>query len=354
MSKTPKNKRYVELQGIRVYHNKKDNTIQIITTDPDITGLPFQITLGQGTPTEETLKNLLIEKQVLTEEEAYPQRSLPEYVQHPNLKYSPDNPYTLIEDNPILPLGESKWHQIPLGVSKDSNPVILDLKKAPHSLITGGTGRGKSILLNNFLLHAVHHPDDWLICAIDLKRVEFSYLRKHSQSLFGLGLSFETSIKLLRDLEATIHLRYEKMKKERVHNFRDLKPNIEGLKAPAIMLVIDEVAELMNSYPSQDKVVFEQKSEARRIISEIARIGRSAGVFMVLSSQRADATLFPGELKACLDNRIAVGRMDRNSSTMILGVDAASQIPSNVSGRAMIRINKELVLFQTYFVPNMF
>lgn len=348
MSKTAKNKRFVELQGVRVYYNNKDNTIQIITTDPDVTGKPFQIVLSQGTPTEETLRELLVEKEVLNEEDAYPQNFLPEYAEHPNLTYSKHTPYTLVEKNPIIYTEDSKWNEIPLGLAKDLTQVVLDVKFAPHTLVSGGTGGGKSLLLNNFLLHAVRHPKDWQICAIDLKKVEFSFLRNHPDSLYGLGSTLEESVKLLQKLEATLDARYGRMKVEKVDNFQDLEDKI-----PAIMFIADEIACLIGKDAADSEEGFKQKDEALRIITRFAKIGRAAGVFIILSTQRPDATIIPGELKANLDNRIVVGRVDKTSSTMTLGIDAGYQIP-NISGRAMLRINGNLTTFQTYFVPNKF
>lgn len=80
------------------------------------------------------------------------------------------------------------------------------------------------------------------------------------------------------------------------------------------------------------------KGEAAIIIGSIARLGRAAGVHLVLATQRPDATILAGETKANLGVRINCGRTDSNASLMILGNGEGTRVRANPRGRLYLRI----------------
>lgn len=338
MSKTPKNKKFLELQGTRVYHNKKDNTIQLITTDPDLAGKPFQITLSQGTPTDQTLRELLIEKGVLTEEAAHPQASIPYSATHPSVSYKANS---LTFDSPTAP-----WNIIPIGLGEHETPITIDLNKKPHTVITGGAGSGKSILQNNFIFHALQHKEKWKICAISPKTYDLAYLQQHPENLYALGLTVEDSFKAIKKLSTELDARYRQMGTENVSNFTNLQT-----PTPAILFILDNANFLLNDYYGNNigTDTVKQALQALQALQRIALLGRAAGIFMVLSSQRPETSLLTPELKTNIDNRIAVGKQNRISSTLTIGTEEAAQTPSNICGRAIINVNKETTPFQIYF-----
>lgn len=78
------------------------------------------------------------------------------------------------------------------------------------------------------------------------------------------------------------------------------------------------------------------KGEAQMILGSIARLGRAAGVFMVVATQRPDATLLPGETKANLTNRINAGRTSSTASSMILENGEGTRVKGNPRGRLYV------------------
>lgn len=88
----------------------------------------------------------------------------------------------------------------------------------------------------------------------------------------------------------------------------------------------------------QGKAEDELKGEAAMIIGSIARLGRAAGVHLVIATQRPDAKIISGETKANLGVRINCGRTDSNASSMILGTGEGTQVKSNPRGRLYLRI----------------
>ncbi len=88
----------------------------------------------------------------------------------------------------------------------------------------------------------------------------------------------------------------------------------------------------------QGKAEDEMKGEAAMIIGSIARLGRAAGVHLIIATQRPDAKIIAGETKANLGVRVNCGRTDSNASSMILGTSDGVRVRSNPRGRLYLRI----------------
>lgn len=82
----------------------------------------------------------------------------------------------------------------------------------------------------------------------------------------------------------------------------------------------------------------ELKGEASMILGSVARLGRAAGVHLIIATQRPDATIISGETKANLGVRINAGRTDSNASGMILGTGDGTRVKANPRGRLYMRI----------------
>jgi len=94
------------------------------------------------------------------------------------------------------------------------------------------------------------------------------------------------------------------------------------------------------------------KGEAAMIIGSIARLGRAAGVHLVIATQRPDATIISGETKANLGVRINCGRTDSNASNMILGSSDGTQVKASPRGRLYLRIYGSGDHGQGFFAPS--
>lgn len=115
-------------------------------------------------------------------------------------------------------------------------------------------------------------------------------------------------------------------------------------KLRRILLVVDEIAELTDT-TGMDKP---HKEEAAAIVSNlatIARLGRAFGIHLVVSTQRPDAMVVPGQIKNNLDGRIC-GKADNVLSQIILdSTDAADRIPKDSRG---LFLNQDGILFRGY------
>jgi stage V sporulation protein K len=237
------------------------------------------------------------------------------------------------------------WNEIPIGLSEDGGVTTMRLSDAPHTLVAGTTGSGKSVLQRAQLAHVLMHRAKWRIIGVDLKRVELNWLTKYPNVL-TIATELEPAVDAVRTVRDEMMRRYEEMELAGVNHFESLSE-----PPPALLLMVDETYAFLafeKSKTDEGKARDELHSEARVVLGEIARLGRAAGVFEILSTQRPDADVLAGECKANLDNRVAAGRMDGTPSNMVLDSPAAQQLP-RIKGRGIIRHGGELERFQGYF-----
>lgn len=96
----------------------------------------------------------------------------------------------------------------------------------------------------------------------------------------------------------------------------------------------------------------ELKGEAQMIIGSIARLGRAAGVHIIIATQRPDATLIPGETRDNLAVRVGCGTLKPSASTMLFGSNVGQRIHSKPKGGIYIQIHGRGNMGQGFFAPN--
>lgn len=213
---------------------------------------------------------------------------------------------------------------------------------APDRLFAvGGTSGSRivthnSVVQRNIILGCILRPQHWRFMGIDLKKVELSPFKAYKNVVLGIATELEDARLVLRFGQETMMRRYSEMEQLGVNNFLDLPE-----KSPSLLIMIDELGELVsasNVKTEQGKADDEAKGEISMMISSIARLGRAAGVHLVLATQRPDATLLPGELKANLGVRVNCGRTDPTASSMILGSGEGSRVKASPKGRIYLSI----------------
>ncbi len=224
---------------------------------------------------------------------------------------------------------------IPIVLGKDvaGNPVILDLAKAPHLLIAGATGSGKSVCMNTLITSLLFKfpPDELRLIMVDPKIVEFEDYKTLPHLITPvINDSKKVPIALrwaVTEMEKRYHILAKAgVKKLSEYNTRqDATPIIDenGVaapeKMPVLVVIIDELAELMMTDARKDSEAY---------ITRIAQLGRAAGVHIVVATQRPSTQIITGVIKANLPTRIAfrVGQMvdsrvilDQNGAEKLLG-----------------------------------
>ncbi len=228
--------------------------------------------------------------------------------------------------------------ELPCAMGKTiTNEVFMfDLAKAPHLLVAGATGQGKSVGLNAILTSLLYkkHPAELKIVLVDPKMVEFSiYKTIDKHFLAALPEEAETPIitdtsKVIRTLQSLcveMDARYELLMKAGERNIKDynkkfiarqLNPENGHKFMPYIVVVIDEYGDL----------IMTAGKEIELPIARIAQKARAVGIHMIIATQRPTTNIITGTIKANFPARIAFKVSQGIDSKTILDRMGAQQL----------------------------
>lgn len=187
--------------------------------------------------------------------------------------------------------------KLALGRDVAGKPMVMDLGKAPHLLIAGKTGSGKSVAMNAFLVSLLwnNSPEDLRLILIDPKRVELAPYNHLPHLLTPVIVEPEKSVSALAWAVAEMNRRYKDFAKKRCRNIAEHNEKFPEEKEPFIVIVIDELADLM--------MVAGKDVEAA--ICRIAQMARAVGMHLIVATQRPSVDVVTGLIKANLPARIA-------------------------------------------------
>jgi DNA segregation ATPase FtsK/SpoIIIE, S-DNA-T family len=215
--------------------------------------------------------------------------------------------------------------KLPIVVGKDLNAKMTayDMANYPHLLLSGETGSGKSSLLRAILTTLIQFKDETELRLIlgDLKRSEFGIFR-NCKCVDGVFIKPKDLLVALNEVRKEMKRRGDLLDKAELTHISELPE-----KLPYIIVVVDEVA------------LLKKDREIMDILEEISSIGRSLGVFLILSMQRPDHRLLDGKLKNNLTVRISGRQSDANNSK-IAGTPGAENIKMTDKGRMIFVLEK--------------
>ena len=228
--------------------------------------------------------------------------------------------------------------ELPCAMGKTiTNEVFMfDLTKAPHLLVAGATGQGKSVGLNAILTSLLYkkHPAEMKIVLVDPKMVEFSvYKTIERHFLAALPEEAENPIitdtsKVVRTLNSLcveMDARYELLMAAGERNIKDynkkfkerrLNPEKGHRYMPYIVVVIDEYGDL----------IMTAGKEIELPIARIAQKARAVGIHMIIATQRPTTNIITGTIKANFPGRIAFKVSQGIDSKTILDRMGANQL----------------------------
>ena len=227
---------------------------------------------------------------------------------------------------------EFQTTNIIIGRAGNGDNLEWDKELFPHMLIGGKSGSGKTTLLHKIARQAISNGDKVII--LDPKRVSFSDLADelNSEGISSFEYSALTADMLnsLSNVKDELDARYAKKKEAGVNHFLSTSED-----AYSIIVIIDEVFGLLvpfdGSIDPEINAEYEKENELKKqmlpLLARIGRLGRAAGIHLVLSTQKPASDLIPGELRANLDARVALGKMSLEDSEMILDSPAAAKLP---------------------------
>ena len=235
---------------------------------------------------------------------------------------------------------------ISLGIKPDGEVLGFDLAKMPHLLIAGASGQGKSVGLNVIIMSLLSsmHPKDLNLYLIDPKRVEFTDYEalEATRMLKRIDTDVEGAQETLRELCAEMDTRYTKMQETGARKLADYNAKA-GESLPYVVCIIDEFSDLMMSGDGRNR-------DVENNIIRIAQLGRAAGVHLIIATQRPDADVITGLIKANFPARIAFRTSTSIDSKIILDRGGAQQLIGN--GDMLMTVNGETTRAQCAYVSD--
>jgi S-DNA-T family DNA segregation ATPase FtsK/SpoIIIE len=197
---------------------------------------------------------------------------------------------------------------------EDGSPLFLEPEPAPHTLVAGSTGSGKSVLIQNILLGiaATNRPDQARIHLIDPKAgVDYFAFEALPHVVGGIVDAPEDALVRLDALVAEMEQRYARFKEARASNLRAYNAKATE-QLPLIWLIHDEFADWMQ--------IESYRQGVESVVSRLGIKARAAGIYLVFAAQRPDATVFPMQLRSNLGNRLVLRVDSTGTSDLSLGL----------------------------------
>ncbi|MCU4864167.1 FtsK/SpoIIIE domain-containing protein [Bacillus cereus] len=265
----------------------------------------FQQILGENLMMEGTIKKFVL------------------HVFHSNASLQPYD-YSYKQWQPLL-----KPYRLPVVVGRDQfgNTIVYDMvdSNTPHLLIAGETGSGKSSMVRVILATLIQHmsPEHLHLYLGDLKNSEFHFLRRVKHVKYVCMEEHEMTNMLSKLWKEVLHRR-KVMEEYELGHIDEYNQITKDKPLPYIFIAIDEVAMLQD------------EKECVTIIEKISAVGRSLGIFLMLSMQRPDAKILDGKLKLNLTVRMGFKCADLINSN-IVGTPGSENLSQ--SGQMILKLD---------------
>ena len=232
---------------------------------------------------------------------------------------------------------------IPVGETYKGEPIVLDLKSNPHTVVTGVTGAGKSVCIKEMIstLMKNYSSNEIEFYFIDFKIVELSLFKRCSDYVKAYVTEVEDAKELLANLMEECKRRYalfDELEVTNIWDYNKLVPKEKQLKKQII--VIEEFVEF-----TQDR-----KKIAMALLKRFSSLSRASGQYLILTGQRFDNTVIDLVLRNNLSNRIVFQMSDEANSKLLLGVSGAEKI--NTKGRCFVKVNANIYECQSYYISD--
>ena len=232
-----------------------------------------------------------------------------------------------------------------MGKDISGNPVITDMGKAPHMLVAGTTGSGKSVAVNSMILSMLlkYTPNELRLILIDPKQLELANYNDIPHLLTPVVTDMKDAVNALNWCVNEMERRYKLMSFLKIRKLSDYNRKVEeaiangeelidptwkasdsvvGERAPRLMplpsivIVADEFADM----------IMQVGKKAEEMITRLAQKSRAAGIHLLLATQRPSVDVITGLIKANIPTRVALRVNSKIDSRTILDAGGAEDL----------------------------
>ncbi|MFT5359583.1 MAG: S-DNA-T family DNA segregation ATPase FtsK/SpoIIIE [Candidatus Paceibacteria bacterium] len=220
---------------------------------------------------------------------------------------------------------------VALGKGVSGKPQYTNIAKMPHLLIAGATGAGKSVTVHAIITSLLYRngPANLRFIMVDPKRVELTLYNKIPHLLTPVIKEAKKAILALNWAIKEMERRYDILESEAVRDLQSYHKKFEEEKEagiddeekgmerlPYIVIIIDEVADIMQTYPR----------ELESGVVRLAQMSRAIGIHLILSTQRPSVNVVTGLIKANVPARLALQVASQVDSKTILDQSGAETL----------------------------
>ena len=251
-------------------------------------------------------------------------------IEIPNISKSSVGLGSLLESDEFQ--NSSERLLVAMGKGVTGKSYFANIGKMPHLLIAGTTGSGKSVTVHNLIMSLLYRntPDELRLIMVDPKRVELTLYNDIPHLLTPVIKEPKKAVLALKWAAKEMERRYDLLEQHKVRDIKSYHENIvypaysakkktEGElpeKMPYIVIIIDELADIMQAYPR----------ELESAIVRLAQMSRATGIHLILSTQRPSVNVITGLIKANIPSRLALQVASQIDSRTILDAPGAESL----------------------------
>lgn len=228
-----------------------------------------------------------------------------------------------------------------LGLDAEGSLFYLNIAKAPHVLLSGTTGSGKSSVLLTMIAALIwkNTPQEIEIILIDPKKSEFFIVDKFPHIKKPIAYTIQEIESVILFLVKTMEDRYEILNEKKCKNIEEYNQN--NFKMSYIVVFIDEYAD----------IVIQAKYLEIKII-RLLSMARAAGIHIIIATQRPSVDIITGTLKSNLPVRISCKVINETNSRIILDKGGAEKLLGN--GDMIILLHNKYYRVHGFFINTVF